>query len=113
VELLQSLEFQHLYNSLIVKVSNVRRVAEDFIYQQEGSRREVMLYLHQLFLDMNLVAKIRYRVPFYYGKSWICYLNPQKKESIELAFRDEKIINATSSSDSYTAFAPRKICISM
>jgi len=59
---------------------------EDFIYQQEDSQREVMLYLHQLFLDMNLVAKIRYRVPFYYGKSWVCYLNPLKKEGIELAF---------------------------
>jgi len=27
-QLLQSLEFQHLYNSLIVKVSNLRRVAD-------------------------------------------------------------------------------------
>jgi len=29
LQLLQSLEFHHLYNSLIVKVSNVRRVAYD------------------------------------------------------------------------------------
>lgn len=59
---------------------------EDFIYQYEDDRREVMLYLHHLLLDMNLVPKIRYRVPFYYRKSWVCYMNPNKKEGIELVF---------------------------
>jgi len=32
-QLLQSLEFQYLYNSLIIKVSNVRRVA-NFRYKK-------------------------------------------------------------------------------
>jgi len=59
---------------------------EDFIYQFEGGQREVLLYFHHLFLDLNLVSKIRYKIPFYYGKSWICYLNPIKKEGIELVF---------------------------
>ena len=59
---------------------------EDFIYQFEGGQQEVLLYFHHLFLDLNLVSKIRYRVPFYYGKSWVCYLNPQKNGSIELVF---------------------------
>ncbi len=59
---------------------------EDFIYQFESGQREVLLYFHHLFLDLNLVAKIRYRIPFYFGKSWICYLNPQKNDSIELVF---------------------------
>ncbi len=30
--------------------------------------------------------KERYRLPFYYGRSWICYLNPLKTGGFELAF---------------------------
>lgn len=30
--------------------------------------------------------KIRFKIPFYYQKSWICYLNPRKDGQIELAF---------------------------
>ena len=59
---------------------------EDFIYRYEDDQREVMLYLHELLLDLNLTAKIQYKIPFYYGKSWICYLNPGKKGEIEFAF---------------------------
>ncbi len=29
---------------------------------------------------------MRYKIPFYDGKSWICYLNPTKKGKIEFAF---------------------------
>lgn len=28
----------------------------------------------------------RYKLPFYYGRSWICYLNPIGKEAVEIAF---------------------------
>ncbi len=60
---------------------------EDFIYQFEGSQREVMLYFHDLLtVELNLTEKIRFKIPFYYGKSWICYLNPKKDGKIELAF---------------------------
>lgn len=60
---------------------------EDFIYQFEGHQREVMLYFHQLMTkELNLSEKIRFKIPFYYGKSWICYLNPIKDGKIELAF---------------------------
>ncbi len=34
----------------------------------------------------EVVAKIRYRVPFYFRKSWVCYLNPIKNHGIEIAF---------------------------
>ncbi|MEN0049842.1 MAG: DUF1801 domain-containing protein [Bacteroidota bacterium] len=61
--------------------------AEDFIYEYEGQQREILLYLHQLLtMDLGLESKIRYRIPFYYGRSWICYTNPVKKEGIELVF---------------------------
>ncbi|MFK7922424.1 MAG: DUF1801 domain-containing protein, partial [Bacteroidia bacterium] len=36
--------------------------------------------------EMGLISKIRYKVPFYYNRSWICYLNPTKTEGIELVF---------------------------
>ena len=60
---------------------------EDFIYQMEGQQREVLLYLHHILKnELNLQDKIRYKVPFYYGKSWICYLNPTKDNKIDLSF---------------------------
>ncbi len=60
---------------------------EDFIYQFDKNQREVMLHLHNLLtLDLSFTAKIRFKIPFYYGRSWICYLNPIKNEGIELAF---------------------------
>jgi len=60
---------------------------EDFIYQFEGSQRDVLFYFHNLLIEeLNLVDKIRFKIPFYYRKSWICYLNPLKGDKIELAF---------------------------
>jgi len=31
-------------------------------------------------------CKIRFKIPFYDCKSWICYLNPLKKGAVELVF---------------------------
>lgn len=60
---------------------------EDFIYNYENKQKEVMLYLHKfLTLEFCLTAKLRFNIPFYYGKSWICYLNPLKDSKIEFAF---------------------------
>jgi hypothetical protein len=60
---------------------------ENFIYQFEGDQRRMLWYLHQLLTEeFHLEAKIRYKIPFYYGRTWICYLNPIKNEGIEFAF---------------------------
>lgn len=60
---------------------------EDFIRQYEGSQREVLQYFHHLLAgELGLTDKIRFRIPFYYQKTWICYLNPTKNETVELAF---------------------------
>lgn len=60
---------------------------EDFFYNYEGSQREIMLYIHKLLsFELNLIDKLRFKIPFYYKKSWICYLNPRKNNSIEFAF---------------------------
>lgn len=43
--------------------------------------------MHELLgLEFSLTPKLRYAIPFYYRKSWICYLKPNNNGSIELAF---------------------------
>jgi len=60
---------------------------EDYIYNFDDSQRETMLFLHKLLsVELNLTDKLRFKIPFYYRKSWICYLNPGKNNSIEFAF---------------------------
>jgi len=59
---------------------------ENFIYEHEDIQREIMLYFHELLIGLNLNAKLKYKIPFYYGRSWICYLNPKKNNYVELAF---------------------------
>ena len=60
---------------------------ENYIYQLDGNQRKITLYFHDLFTrELNLMDKIRYKIPFYYAKSWICYLNPIKNDAIELVF---------------------------
>lgn len=60
---------------------------EEFIYNYDSSQRDVMLYFHKLLAnDLNLTEKIRYKIPFYYNRSWICYLNPLKNGKVEFAF---------------------------
>ena len=58
-----------------------------YLANQPPSRQPTLRYLHDLLTkELGLEPKIRYSVPFYYGHSWICYLNPVAEERIELAF---------------------------
>ncbi len=60
---------------------------DDFILDQPDPQKEILQYLHLLLTEeLGLIPKIRYKIPFYYYKSWICYLNPLKEGGIELAF---------------------------
>jgi hypothetical protein len=34
----------------------------------------------------SLKAKMRYKIPFYDQRKWICYLNPVKPNAVELVF---------------------------
>ena len=60
---------------------------EDYIYSLEGEQRRIVHLLNN-WLENELVlhGKIRYKIPFYYRKSWICYMNPVKHGKIELVF---------------------------
>lgn len=60
---------------------------EDFILKYEGQQRALLNYFHNLLTkEVGLLDKIRYKIPFYDHKSWICYLNPKKDGGVELAF---------------------------
>ncbi len=68
---------------------------ENLIYQFEGQQRKIMLYFHNLLInEYNLTSKITFKCPCYYGKSWICYLKPTKRNTIELTFfRGNELLN--------------------
>jgi len=59
----------------------------DIIYAHEGDTLELLEYFnHVLLEEYGLLSKVKYKLPFYYGKSWICYLNPKRNLGVELAF---------------------------
>lgn len=68
-----------------------------FIDQFEGDQYDILSYFQQLLAEeYQLMDKIRYKIPFYYNHSWICYLNPIQQEAIELAFtRGNELSNAS------------------
>ncbi len=58
-----------------------------YITAFEGPQKRLLRVLHDLIMNQYVLqSKIRYRIPFYYNKSWICYLNPIKKDGVELCF---------------------------
>ena len=60
---------------------------ENFILDLEGEQKDIMEHLHHLLGTFpGITSKIRYKIPFYYCRSWICYLNPVKGNQVELAF---------------------------
>lgn len=60
---------------------------EDFILEQDHQTRQILNHLHQLISSYpDIIPKICYKIPFYYRKSWICYLNPLQSGKVELAF---------------------------
>ncbi len=60
----------------------------DYILEkEEGVQRDILLHLHELITSFpEVTGKIRYKIPFYDRRSWICYLNPIKGDRVELAF---------------------------
>jgi len=59
----------------------------DYIDQLPSAQRSIAQYLDQWIMEFpGLTSKLRYGIPFYYKKSWICYLNPIKNNGVELAF---------------------------
>ncbi len=64
---------------------------ERYLLDQKGEEAAIMQELHQWFLSFpGVEARLKFGIPFFYRKSWICYLNPQKKGGIELVFLKAK-----------------------
>lgn len=60
---------------------------EEYILRQDEEQRHIMLYLHDLFTDRyKLKPKIRYGIPFYDRRVWLCYINPIKNGGVDLTF---------------------------
>lgn len=60
---------------------------ENYIYSQSENQQLILLKLNDFLIDFpEITPKVRYKIPFYYRKSWICYLNCIKNDGIELAF---------------------------
>jgi hypothetical protein len=67
---------------------------EAYILDQKGAQQEVLDYLYQLLsIEPGVQAKIRYKIPFYYRRKWVCYTNP-REGGIELVFlRGQELSN--------------------
>jgi len=58
-----------------------------FLESITDNQRQIIEFLHTQFLSYPEVSyKMRFRIPFYDYKKWICYLNPVKPDKIELCF---------------------------
>ena len=59
----------------------------EYIEARDGEQQRILLVLHELITSLPQVTdKIRYKIPFYDRKSWVCYLNPLKEDGVELCF---------------------------
>jgi len=60
---------------------------QNYILEQSEDNQKIMLFFHELLMSFPEVTnKIRYKIPFYYRKSWVLYLNPQKTKGVEICF---------------------------
>ena len=67
----------------------------DYIYARDENVKEIMLQLHEHFIGIGLQPKIRFGLPMYYQRTWLCYLNPKKTGGVELVFmRGRELSNA-------------------
>ena len=70
---------------------------ESFLLELKEDQQKVANLLHEFLLIIpDISTKLRYKIPFYYRKSWICYINPLKNHGIELAFTRANELSNTS-----------------
>jgi len=44
-----------------------------------SNQQAIFQFLHDILITYPMIeTKIRYKVPFYFCKSWVCYINPIK-----------------------------------
>jgi len=68
---------------------------EHYVLGLDGQQKAILSFLHDHIKNQHeLMPKIQWGIPTYYHRNLICYLNPIKKDGIELAFfRGNKLSN--------------------
>lgn len=57
------------------------------ILKYTENQQKIFEFYNDLFLSYdNIKYKTRYKIPFYYGETWICYLSPKGEVGVELCF---------------------------
>jgi hypothetical protein len=60
---------------------------KDYISGLSPAQAKTIMTLHRILLSYpGITCRKKYNIPFYYRKSWICYLNPVNDQKTELAF---------------------------
>lgn len=63
------------------------RLPLDFTEKCTSNQLKIVHNIHSFLSTFdNISMKIRYHIPFYFIKSWVCYLNPIKHDGVEMAF---------------------------
>ncbi len=58
-----------------------------FTEHLHSTEAQTIIVLHGLISSLpQMELRKRFGLPFYYARSWICYLNPLKKGGVELCF---------------------------
>lgn len=56
-----------------------------------GKERQLMQVLYDWLISFpGIEPRLKHGIPFFYRKSWVCYLNPQKKGGVEFVFLKAK-----------------------
>lgn len=67
---------------------------DEFVLSVDKDRKEIVMFLHHLFTErLALKPKMRYRLPFYDHKKWVCYINPKRSGGVELVFLNGQSLN--------------------
>lgn len=61
---------------------------ESYIYSRSNNQRDIMIFFHKVLVEQfGLSPFIKWKIPVYYGNSWLIYLNPDSKnDDIHLCF---------------------------
>jgi hypothetical protein len=83
-----ALELDKSWKTIYLVAKKAMQAVWDFIENREDDvQKAILSHLHELLMGHpNMVTKIRYQIPFYYQKSWVCYLNPLKNSGVEVVF---------------------------
>ncbi|NBC07777.1 MAG: hypothetical protein GVY26_11350 [Bacteroidetes bacterium] len=66
---------------------------ESYIAEFDGEQYKLLDYFYRLLVgEPGVTPKIRYNIPFYYRRSWVCYTNP-RDGGIELAFLNGHLLS--------------------